>query len=269
MCPAEATLLVLLAAPCAAESFDEITRSVGESTRTESCARMEAWIREHPSDPNAGRGLVWMAQLDLGEHAFDDARRHLERAVTEYPDSEWALHGTRGLAALDLEGWRFGSAIARYQTLAARPEPFWNYLGRMGTQDAQGARTRFLAFIAAALGLFGLATARCVLARRRRAGLLRPLPEELTFTLPVFVLMLLAALHQEGAERRGVVTLALGAMALLWANGAYLRASPPRGWAVLREAGLGLLQAGALLYCAIVVNGLWEKFHDTLLMGAE
>jgi hypothetical protein len=56
---------------------------------------------------------------------------------------------------------------------------------------------------------------------------------------------------------------------VLWANGVYLRARPPRAARRLVETALGLAQAAAVLYCAVVLNGVWSKFYETLVMGAE
>src|SRR5262249_4857607 len=96
-----------------------------------------------------------------------------------------------------------------------------------------------------------------------------PPPQEVVYPLPVLLLSAIASLGAPAAEGRGVRALALSAVILLWLNGAWLRARPPAGaWRVV-HAALGLLQAGALLYAAVVLTGLWDKLHDTIEMGAD
>jgi hypothetical protein len=87
--------------------------------------------------------------------------------------------------------------------------------------------------------------------------------------MPLFVLMAAVAFGQPVDEGRAVRWLAFGAMGVLWLNGAYLRARPPRGAWRLVYGVLGLAQAAALLYVVVIACGLWDKFHDTLIMGAE
>jgi hypothetical protein len=84
----------------------------------------------------------------------------------------------------------------------------------------------------------------------------------------VLVCVLLAGLAQEHDEARAVAVVALGAAALLWLNGAHLRARPPARRVAL-YMGLGALQFAGLLYCALVTNHLWHKLIDTIAMRPE
>ena len=87
--------------------------------------------------------------------------------------------------------------------------------------------------------------------------------------MPVVLVMLLAALSQPPEEARAVATVALGGAVLLWAHGAQLRAHPPSPLARFLLGAIGLGEAAALLYCAVVANDLWMKFAETLSNGAE
>jgi hypothetical protein len=205
-----------------------------------------------------------MAELRLADHRLDLAYDLFSRAAQDYGDGEWGLHGQKGRADLDLYQHRFGPALATFARLAARPEAYWQYVGRISLEEARHQRTRFWIYVAllAALGAWTLG--RLGLARQK----LWPPPEELLWSAPVLVLMLLAAFAQPAEEAHAVVTVALGGVVLLWANGAFLRLRPPgRRWPL--EAVLGVAQAAALLYCSVIANDLWMKFAETLTSGAE
>jgi hypothetical protein len=263
MCRASALLLLALLG-AADPGFDAITSRVGKQSHDESCAQMEAWVDAHPTDPNAGRGLIWMAELRLADRRTDLAYALFDRAARDYGDGEWGLHGQKGRADLDVAAHRFAPALETYAKLAARPEPYWQYVGRISVDSARGERLRFYVYAALLLALGAWTAFRLGRARKQ----LWPPPEELTWSAPVLLLMLAAAIAQPPEEARAVVWVALGGAALLWANGAYLRARPPgRRWPL--EALLGLAQAAALLYCAVIANDLWMKFAETLTNGAE
>jgi hypothetical protein len=246
--------------------FDEITHRVSQQSHDVSCQQMDAWIAAHPSDPNAGRGLIWMAELRLADHQFDLAYVLFDRAAREYPDTEWARHGQKNRADLDLYWHHFSAAIAAYDQLSKLPSPYWQYVGRMSLIQARSERVRFIIYAALVSGLVLLAAFRLGRARKQ----LWPPPEEVVYAAPVLMLMMLASLAQPSEEAHAVMTVTIGALLLLWANGAYWRAQPPKArWRWPFEALLGLVQAGSLLYCAVIANGLWLKFAETVTNGAE
>jgi hypothetical protein len=232
-----------------------------------SCALMQAWVDAHPTDPRVPRALVWMAQLRVADHNRALAQPMFLRVYKDYPGTEWALHSLKGLADLDLESRRYGDAIAKFDTLASSSIPFFHYVGYMAGRRAREERFRLtltLSLITAFLVLWGLRLWRGKLPRA-----LWPPPVEVLYPLPILLLMAAASFGQPAEEARGVRMIALGAVMMLWLNGAYLRARPPKGvWQVVHGA-MGLGQAVALLYVAVILSGLWDKFHDTLVMGAE
>lgn len=248
---------------CAALSFEQIVAQAGEANRAKSLEQMGAWVAANPRDPQAPRGLLWMAQLSRNEYRNRPARELLERILRDYGATEWAHHAQQGLAELDLIDHQYASATARYQALAQEPSRLWSFIGRTGEERARGERWRFRLLLAVVLGTLGLAALRIA-----RAGLrsLWPPPTELIYAAPILLVTLLAAPGQEHDEARAVVTMALGGAALLWLNGAWLRA---RRGQRLAQAALGVAQAAGLVYCALVWNGLWAKLIDTIAMGAE
>jgi hypothetical protein len=247
-------------------SFEEILAASGRS-HDASCSLMEAWVNAHPLDARAPRGLVWSAQLRLADGKKNLAQSIFLRVRREYPGTEWALHSIKGLADLDLSSRRYGDAIAKYDLLAKSDLPFFQYVGRMAAQQTRGERLRFSGMLSLVVGFLLLWTLRLVWFTAWR--ILWPPPVEVIYPLPILLLLLAASLGQPVDEARGIRMLALGGLLMLWLNGAYLRARRPAGgWRVV-HAALGLGQAGALLYTSVVLSGLFEKFHDTLIMGAD
>lgn len=259
-------LFALLALTAAGDpGFDQIVGKVGEQSHDLSCAQMQAWVQAHPQDPNAGRGLVWMAELRLADHQLQLARPLLERAAHDYAGTEWGWHGVKGLADLDAASHHYEAAIAAYRQLEALPSPYWRYVGKMAVISAGEEQLRFRIYLVLTAALVGGVIFR---ASRARSALWPP-PEELTYALPVVLVMLVAAMAQPPEEARAVVTVALGGALLLWAHGAQLRAHPPSTLARLLLGVIGLGEAAALLYCAVVANDLWMKFAETVSNGAE
>ena len=257
-------LALLLTLSLAAEpSFEQIAGSVREGHQVEAIAQMQSWVDAHPSDPNAGRGLVWISQLWLTEGKPERAVVLLERAVRDYPGTEWESAAQLKLADLAVRSHRYGVALPLYEKLAVSPLEYYAYLGKTGAEHTRDERSRFWLLLALSGGLV------MVFAVRLRLGGLWPLPEEVYYAFPIAVMMGLAALAQPEDEARAVGTLAACGVALVWANATYFRRSPPGRWGYLREGLFALVQAAAVLYCAIVANGLWGKFADTLVSGAE
>jgi hypothetical protein len=268
---ASALALLVAAAPeldLSSARFPDVTGRLAENGRARSRQLAEAWVAAHPIDPDAGRALIWISQLYLADRQPDAAQPYFHRAEREYPGTEWGEYGIRGIADYDLAHHRFAEAIRGYESLQSSPRPELVYLGRMGAAEARGGRVRFIFFAVASILLASVLGSRLWLARRAGARLLR-VPNELLYVLPVFAIMIIAALHQEADEGRAVIVLALGAMLLLWANGVYLQARPPKRLQRALEAALALVQAAALMYCTIIVSDIWAKFYDTLVSGPE
>lgn len=261
--PALALLAVLAALPARADEFDEIVSSIRSDNHEEICGRMSAWIERSGGDPRAPRGLLWMAQIRRNDQRDDLARPLYQRVVRDAPGSSWALHARKGLGDVDLAAHQYASAIARYQSLAALPDAHWKYVGSNAAAYARGERVRFQILVALAALL--LSSSLLQLARAGRAGKLWPPPREVVWSLPVLLGVFVASFAQEPAEAAALRTLAASALALLWAQGAALRAST-RFWV---PALAGVAQTVALLYCALVGNGLWAKLVDTVAMGGE
>jgi hypothetical protein len=268
---ASALALVVAAGPeldLSTARFTDITGQLAENGRARSREIAEAWVGLHPTDPDAGRALIWIAHLYLADHQPDAAQPYFRRAAREYPKTQWGDYGTRGLADSDLAHHRFTEAIRGYESLEGSANPEIDYLGRMGAAEARGGRIRFIFFVAGLALLGGVFASRLWLARLAGGRLLR-VPNELLYVLPVFVIMIIAAFHQEIDEGRTVIVLAVSSMFLLWANGVYLQARPPQRMRRPMEALLALVQAAALMYCSIIVTDVWHKFYDTLLSGPE
>ena len=245
--------------------FDAIVSRVGQQSHDRSCAQMQTWIDSHHDDPNAGRGLVWMAELHLADQRIDLARPLFARAAADYPGTEWGWQGQKGTADLQVVTHHYAPAITTYEKLSKLDSPYWQYVGRMSAVSAREEQKRWYIFLALCAGLLAGVVWRVFRAR----GSLWPLPEEATYALPVAGVMLAAAFAQPAAEAHAVTTVALGSLVLLYAHGVHLRARTPSRGARVLEGVVGLAEAAALLYCAVVANDLWMKFSETLSNGAE
>lgn len=254
------SLLLLLAQPLRAEDFDQIVSSIHAGNHDEVCAGMERWVAAHRGDPRVPQAELWMAQIRFNDRRGELAAPLYERVLRDAPDSKWALHAKKGLADVDLLRHRYDRAIARYDALSALPDPHWQYVGSNAALHAKGERLRFRVLVVlAALLLLVAAT------QLYRAPSLWPPPRELVWGLPLLLCIFAASFGQEPEEAAALRTLSVGAIALLWAQGAALRDSR-RFWL---PALSGFAQCLALLYCALIANGLWEKLVDTVAMGAE
>ncbi len=246
--------------------FEDIIAPTGRK-HADSYVLMTAWTNAHPSDKRTPRGLVWMAQLHIADQDPKGAQPLFLRVYHDYPGTEWALHSLKGLADMDREERRYGAAIAKYDALTRSGIPFFTYVGRMAGRRAREERLRFDLTAGLIAGFLLMWTLRLLRLRSLRA--LWPPPAEVLYPLPILFLITASALGQPADEGHGLLLLGIGGTLLLWLNGAYLRARPPaRIWRIVHGL-MGVAQAGALLYAAVVISGLWEKFHDTLVMGAD
>ena len=253
-------------APPLDPDFQAISSGVNPDNHDQVRERMARWVAEHPDRPEAPRGLLWIAVLDRQDGHGEAGRPLMDRVIRDWPDTEWARHAKKQRADLDLDAWHFSRAIEAYRELSRGPTDYWRYVGNNAVQIARSAQLRFYGLITSLLLLLGLS-----LSRIYRSGLraLWPIPRELSWPLPALVVILIAAFSQPADERRAVLVLGLGAMAVLWVNGAWLRARPPKHLARLGQALLGVAQALAIFYCAIIAGNLWEKLVDTIQMGAD
>jgi hypothetical protein len=228
-----------------------------------------SWAEANPSDPDAGRGLIWAAGVLLGDGAHTRARALLAEAIASYAGTEWEREGIRLLAGVELEEHQYAAAARGFERLSREPYPLWSYLGRIGLERTRRTRVVYACYIGTLIALGGLGLALAVLGASAKGRRRWPPPREVIFVLPISVLLILAALGRPAAEARAITTVAAGGTAIVWTNALYLDASPPRGVARIVFALLGLVQAAGVLFCAIMSSGLWERFVDTLAAGAD
>jgi hypothetical protein len=243
--------------------FDAVLRRVGTDDHPTVVGAMAAWVAAHPRDDNAGRALIWMAEMKLSDRDVDGAIALFAQAEHDHAGTEWGLHGAKGRADLEVSLHRYAGALETYARLEREPLPYWKYVARQAREAAIGARLRFYSALGLGLALALLVAYRGVRGRKHWA-VLEPLA-----ALPVALLMVLGALRQAPPERDAVLCLTAGGMVLLWANAAYLQARPPGRLRAAAEVLLGLAQAAALLFCVVIANDLWMKFFETLVNGAE
>lgn len=251
-----------------ARAFDTIAEAVGTRPREELLREMEAWLAAHPQHPLVPRGLYWMGKQLGWSGDVPGALAYFHRVVAEYPGTQWALDSELNLANQDSLDGNYSQALKALARLAKMGDAGWRSQVRRAYQDTLARQRRDYVMMALAAGLLLFAGWRVVATLRRRAPLWPP-PEELTFVLPLLAVLLLSSLRLDPASRRAMRSLMLGGAALLWINGAFLRSRPPVRAARLREGALGLVQAAALFYCAVVDANIWEHLVETLQTGPE
>ena len=220
---------------------------------------MERWIAAHPTDANAGRGLIWMAELRLSDNQVDEALQTFERVEREYANTEWGWHGARGRADLEVALHRYSRALETYAQLERLSQPYWQYIGRRARLETEAERRRYYLSLALLLGLVVLGGYRLARAKDRLGAV------ELWGAAPVVLVVTLAGWGLQPGERGAVLSVVWAGFALLWASGAYWQGRAASRGRVALEVLLGLGQAAAVLYVSVVLNGLWGRFFETLV----
>ena len=260
-----AWLLAALAASQPEEDFEQIAHQVGQVPHGQTLAQLEAFVAQNPSAPQTARALLLGAQLRRLDGRDDLARPLLERAVVIAAGSDSGFDAMLGLCGLDLAERNYGAAIAGYQKVMESSSGRWQYQAGLGLEYARGARTRWWLLLAVVIALVVVGLWRA--SQALRAGSFWPLPEEARVALPIALLLALASAGQPPSEAHAVQALAAGGAMILWSNAAYFQVAPPLGGRRWFEGFLGIAQAAGLLYCAVVLSGLWEKFAETLSAG--
>ncbi|HEY3449325.1 MAG TPA: hypothetical protein VGK67_23425 [Myxococcales bacterium] len=260
--------LVLLAAAPSDPAFESIVSGIANRSHEESCAQMDAWLTANPSAPDASRGLLWVARVRLLDGREDLARPLIERARLAGAGTRWEHAATKELADLDVAGHHWSEAIAGYSRLATSSDPYWSTLGKLAVRTASAERTRWYALWLLGVALAALVAIRLGLALRSGARLW-PIPLEVPIGAPIALLFVLAALGKPPAQLQAVLSIALGGLALTWANAIVLRGRTLSAKRRIGEVLLAAGQAAALSFCAIVASGLWAKLMATLRLGGD
>ncbi len=260
-------LAALLVAAEPPGAFDEIVEWAKSHSHHEAIDRMGAWWEANPTDPRGGRAVIWLGQLYVTDAKPEEARKWFERARSNYPKTEWALHAIRSIAGLDASSWHFDEARRGYQQLIDSRDPFFVFEGETGLYVV----TRLERQIYGVFGLtfFVVATLIWLLVKSKGLWQLLPPPMEFMTALPILALMAFGALAQRGHQAAALLAVACGGGVLLWANGAAFRAKPPLGWRRYAAALFGIFQAASLLYVVVVLFQLWDKLRDTITLGAD
>ncbi len=256
------TALVLLGEPSSLEAAE---LEAVKLPHADGLARIAQWAAAHPDDPELPRAWLWQAQVLMADRRTAEARSLLE-SVAAFPGAgDLAWDARLALADLLALEHRFADAERAYATLGAPAGSRWEYQAQLRAVEAREEARRRWAVLGAAIALGLLLGFRAVRAGRQ----LWPPPEEWLWAAPLLGLVAVAGLTRPEGERFAVCGLALGGMALLWVNGAFLRRATLSGPRRGLEALLGVAQAAALLFCVVVWGGLWARLLDTLAGGVE
>jgi hypothetical protein len=256
--------LVLFAASAIADAdVDEAMRQATRASPAEGRALLDTWVAAHADSPAVPLARYWQAQSFVRESRYDDADRVLAGVESAPTDIRWDARLMR--ADLQLAQRHWSEAEASYRAVGAPAGSRWEYEANRRGEVARssGQRQHGVWLIVAAL--LGLALFRVVSLRRA----LWPPPEELVYAAPLLVVMAIAAAPRVPEERFAVLAVAFAAAPLLWINGAWLRARPLPPLRRAGEAVLGLAQAAGVVFCAVVVSGLWDSVVNTWMAGVE
>ena len=258
-------LVLALVMALASEDLEQVEVEAVQLPTEQGIARIDVWIAEHPTSPELPRALLWQAQQRIVQQRFEAARALLERAVRSNPAPELALDLALTQADVSALEGHFEQAARAYESLPAPPGSRWAMQASMRAEEMRGEAWRHRALYAlAALSAVIIA----VRLFRRRADLWPP-PEEFTWSAPGLVTLAVAALSRPPAERTAVLLVCLGGLGLLWLTGSALRTRKLSAGARVAELGLAVFLAGNLLFCAIVVSGLWSRVADTFAGGVD
>jgi len=254
---------MLLLAILATNGVDDAMRDATRLSPDQGRAYLDAWIAANPDSPGVGLAHFWQAQSYVRESRFDDADRILEGLTTFAGDLRWDAQVMR--ADLLLAQRRWFAAEHAYAAITAPHGSRWEYEARTRAEVARSGGRRQIGVWLTLAALVGLTLRR---AMRLRGGLWPP-PEELLFAAPLLAVMIIAAAPRPPDERFAVFYVAFAAAPLLWVNGAWLRARPLRPLGRAGEALLGIAQACGVLFCAVVLSGLWDSVMNTWMAGVE
>jgi hypothetical protein len=249
-----------------AADLGDVDQAMREATAlppTAGRAHVQEWIDAHRGAPGVAIARFWLAGSFASESRFVDADRILAALVSEGSSVKWDAALLR--ADVELQQRHWATAENEYRAIAAPKGSRWEYEASERAEVARWAGWRQHVMWGLLVGLVTLTLWRAYAGRRA----LWPPPEEVLWVGPLLLLMLAAALPREAEERSAIAGIALGGLVLLWANGAWLKVHPLSFAARAREAVLGLAQATAVLYCAIVASGLWDSVMNTFAAGPE
>ncbi len=259
------TLLLALLMTLAGEDLEQAEVEAVQLPSEQGLARIEAWIAANPTSPQVPRALLWEAQQHMSWEHFELARALLDHALESNPDPELALDLALTRADLSALEGHFAEAARTYEALPAPPGSRWAMQASMRGEQMRGETLRHRAMNALA-ALSGLIIALRTFRRRRE---LWPPPEEFSWSAPVLLTLVLAAMFRLPAERNAVLFVCLGGLVLLWLTGAELRARSLTAASRAAELGLTSFLVGSLLFCAIVASGLWARVADTFAGGVD
>jgi hypothetical protein len=258
-------VLAMLAASALADAdnIDDAMRQATQVSPAEGRAQIDAWIAAHAGSPSVPLARYWQAQSFVRESRYDDADRVLAGIESAPTDIHWDARLMR--ADLQLAQRHWSKAEAAYRAIGAPAGSRWEYEANARGEIAQSSGRREQGVWVTLAAILALALYRAASLRRA----LWPPPEELVFAAPLLVVLAIAAVPRVPEERFAVLAVALGAAPLLWIHGAYLRARPLRPLRRLGEAALGIVQAAGVVFCAVVVSGLWDSVVNTWMAGVE
>jgi hypothetical protein len=207
-----------------------------------------------------------MARLRLLDGRDDLARPIIERARAVSTTGPWRYPVLKELASLDAGERRYSEALEALGELEASGDPYWVTMAESARAEVRAARAQWWLMIAVLAALAATCGLRATSARRRGVKLWAP-PFEVIATLPLMIIVGVAAAARHGPEGRTILEMVIGGVALLWVTGVALSNRTFSTGRRALELLIAAFQLAGLFYCVLVANGLTSKAIDTLIIA--
>lgn|GEM_PF-1277206 len=250
------------------KDFDAILGSLAVQSPAESRRRMQALLVAHPDFALADRALYWLGNSAAEAELWDEARRHLDLLVARFPSSEWSPRAQKLRADVELRSHQLSAAKARYDALAASPDPVLQTAGKEGLRSVARAERRLWLLVACLAWLLAFVMMELYAVRRLART---PIPLELFYFAGIATLFVVAAATEHSSIRNATIGLSTGGLIIVGLSGRRSARESAAGIQRNRwlRASLLALTGLTLAYTCIHLSGLTDLVLETLTAGPE
>jgi tetratricopeptide (TPR) repeat protein len=237
----------------------------------------EADALAHEAWPGAGEVALWRAEALRRTGRLAPAAAAYDDVLARFPGTAWAARAAEGAAAVAIRRHRWDDAearIARLPSAAGDDRAVRDGL----VAELATERTRVRWYLAAWIGLvvavllLAASLAQAAGSLRAVGRALRP-PVEVAYAAPVVGILLIAAATSHAEIGPAIALISGGGLVIAWLSGAGLAAARRRGtlerWRIAAHVAVTLLGVAALVYVAIMRNGLLEMIVETVRFGPD
>jgi outer membrane protein assembly factor BamD (BamD/ComL family) len=247
--------------------YENILHEYARRPPSESLARMDKLLREHPDFALADRALYWMGTTEAEQQHDDRAIARFLEVEQRFPASEWAGRAKKARADILLRTGHAAEARRVYEELGRSTDLLARAASQEGLTAVRSSVHRVIV-LWVAIAYFALfLSGNLVILRRLHAGF--TVPTEVWFYLPVALVFVAAAATENGAIALATAGIALGGGIVVWLVCALLRARPGHWPARISELAASTLAVVSVMYIAVQTTGLTDLVLETLRSGPE